>query len=191
MFSPAAMALGHSVHARLTPTAQSSTLSGAPSYVFRTLGADQSAAVAEIAERILPATDTPGAKAARVDEFIDLMLTEWFTAEERHAFLRGLGQLETASRSRHQTAFTELEPEQMDGLLNAAEQEAVATREDVVVADGAAASDVSPASGPFFDVMKWLTLFGYYTSEVGMTEELEWEVFPGTYDGDAVIRKRG
>ena len=35
----------------------------------------------------------------------------------------------------------------------------------------------------FFDTIKSLTLFGYYTSEIGMTEELGWRMIPGSYDG--------
>ena len=39
---------------------------------------------------MIPPTDTPGAEAAKVNEFIDLILTEWATEEERRFFSRGL-----------------------------------------------------------------------------------------------------
>ena len=41
-------------------------------------------------DQIIPSTDTPGAKGARVNEFIDVILTEWATPEERKNFLDGL-----------------------------------------------------------------------------------------------------
>ena len=37
--------------------------------------------------------------------------------------------------------------------------------------------------------MKWLTLYGYFTSKVGMEQELAHEIFPGSYDGCAPVRK--
>ena len=35
---------------------------------------------------------------------------------------------------------------------------------------------------PFFDLVKWLTLFGYYTSEAGMKSELGYRIVPGRWD---------
>src|SRR5713101_7235065 len=51
--------------------------------VLKTLNPRQNATVTTIAELIFPQTDTPGAKAARVIEFIDLILTEWYDEEEK------------------------------------------------------------------------------------------------------------
>jgi hypothetical protein len=51
------------------------------------------------------------------------------------------------------------------------------------------AASNSPAEQPFFAVMKWLTMYGYFTSRVGMEQELQHEVFPGSYDGCAPIRR--
>ena len=58
--------------------------------VLRTLNPHQNATVTTISELIIPQTDTPGAKAARVNEFIDLILTEWYDDEEKSIFLTGL-----------------------------------------------------------------------------------------------------
>lgn len=44
--------------------------------------------------------------------------------------------------------------------------------------------DVAPDAPPFFRQLKELTLAGYYTSEVGATEELRWNPAPGRYDAD-------
>src|SRR4029078_5592649 len=54
-----------------------------PNWHARTLSSPQSELVATIAEHILPATDTPGARAAGVDKFVDVILTDYYKAEER------------------------------------------------------------------------------------------------------------
>ena len=56
-------------------------LARAGSYRFRALDPHQRETISELSEAIIPATDTPGAKAARVDEFVDIILTEWSTVE--------------------------------------------------------------------------------------------------------------
>lgn len=58
---------------------------------LRIFNAHQNETVATIAELIIPATDTPGARAALVNQFIDLIVAEWYTEEERSRFLNGLG----------------------------------------------------------------------------------------------------
>src|SRR5206468_1353320 len=63
------------------------------SYSLRTLNPHQNDTVVAMIDQIIPATDTPGAKAARVNEFIDVILTEWATDEERRNFLDGLAEI--------------------------------------------------------------------------------------------------
>src|SRR5579863_3659010 len=62
----------------------------ADGYALRTLNPHQNATVVIMTDLIIPETDTPGAKAARVNEFIDVILTEWATDDERQNFLNGL-----------------------------------------------------------------------------------------------------
>src|SRR5207302_7166634 len=61
-----------------------------PGYTLRTLTPQLNELVLAMIDQIIPATDTPGAKGARVNEFIDVILTEWATPEERARFLEGL-----------------------------------------------------------------------------------------------------
>ena len=61
-----------------------------PGYTLRTLTPHLNDTVVAMIDQIIPATDTPGAKGARVNEFIDVILTEWATPEERKNFLDGL-----------------------------------------------------------------------------------------------------
>jgi hypothetical protein len=156
-----AWALGRSLHGRIE---------GRPR-VGRVLTDAQMRTVRDIAERIIPATDTPGAAAARVDEFIDLMLAEWYDDDGRVRFLDGLLQLEGRSHARHGTAFAELTAAQQTALLEELDAEVEALR---VVR--------TPIDAHFFQQMKWLTVHGYYTSEVGVMQELQWMPIPGGYD---------
>jgi len=60
------------------------------SYSLRTLNPHQNDTVVAMIDQIIPSTDTPGAKAVRANEFIDVILTEWSNDEERRRFLDGL-----------------------------------------------------------------------------------------------------
>src|SRR5213596_2190789 len=119
---------------------------------LQVLDPHQSETVATIAEMIIPTTDTPGPRAAQVHRFVDLLLAEWASDDERAQFLKGLADMDARAR----TAF---------GV-------------DFLSATGA-----QRGPPPFFHLMKWVTVYGYCTSEVGATAELHYEVIPGSYDG--------
>ena len=68
-------------------------------YTLRTLGPHQNDMVVAMIDQILPATDTPGAKAVRVNEFMDVILTEWANDEERRRFLGGLADVDRQSNT--------------------------------------------------------------------------------------------
>ena len=70
-----------------------------PGYTLRTLTPHLNDTVVAMAEQIIPATDTPGAKGARVNEFIDVILTEWATPEERAHFIAGLEEIDKQAKN--------------------------------------------------------------------------------------------
>lgn len=140
--------------------------------------------VATIAELIIPETDTPGARAARVHEFIDRMLGDWYEDEERDHFLAELATVDQKAQDAYGKPFLDLTQEEQTDLLTVMEEEGIAWREAL----GTGGAD--PEKPPFFVVMKGLTLFGYYTSEVGATQELR--VMPmGEYRGDVPYEEIG
>ncbi|MDB4883075.1 MAG: hypothetical protein JWL95_1841 [Gemmatimonadetes bacterium] len=142
----------------------------------RTLTPEQNELVATLAELIIPATTTPGARAARVDAFVDGLLSDIFTRAERERFLAGLADVDARARAAHGVTFVQATPAQQTALLTAMDLE---SRKKV---EGAR---------PFFPWMKELTLVGYYTSEIGASQELKYVHVAGRYDGDVPYSQVG
>jgi Gluconate 2-dehydrogenase subunit 3 len=163
-------------------TAQAQTGVG---YKLRTLSPDQNLLVTTMAELIIPATDTPGAKGARVNEFIDVILTEWATESERQDFLNGLAGIDKESDSLFGKKFTNASPEQQVTLLRSRDDDAMMHRVHVRARHGNTVPKERDQQlvGNFWDVFKGITLHGYYTSEVGFSQELNLQIIPGAFHG--------
>jgi len=118
----------------------------------------QNDTVVTLSELIIPQTETPGARAARVNELIDLVLSD---AEERDRkeFLKGLAWMDARSQELFGTDFLSAAPEQQTALLTILASPRNKAFEDQVGID-------------FFKAIKALTITGYYTSEIGMKQEL-------------------
>ena len=159
------------------------------------LDADRRELVATLGEHILPQTDTPGARAAQVEDFIDAMLTDYYAEPERERFLAGLVRVDERSERAFGVRFLDATPDQQRGLVElfnrrvyeeAPEVPAVpevdsgsARGEAEAVQDASGAVDLDADWHPediggqaFFRTLKELVLIGYYTSEVGATQEL-------------------
>ncbi|MGA2812017.1 MAG: gluconate 2-dehydrogenase subunit 3 family protein [Candidatus Acidiferrum sp.] len=156
---------------------------GTPGRQGKTLNPLQDATVTAMAELILPQTDTPGAKGAKVNEFIDVILTDWATDRERQGFLRGLAGVEERSNKLFGKAFVDAAADQQESLLRAMDEEWV--REEYTPKPHTRGHDRrdQQLQGNFFGVFKRLTLFGYYTSEIGFSQELKKVIIPGSYHG--------
>jgi hypothetical protein len=165
-------AAARSMHQRIHETRQGETL--------LILDGHQNALVTALAELIIPQTDTPGATAAQVNRFVDFMLAEWFEAEDREEFLRDLDALDTSSSNTFGAPFLTLDAEQQAAVLRRLDEEVTALREAG-----------RPTQDRFFSRMKWLTLYGYYSSQVGATEELQQVIIPGGYEACAPVRRGG
>src|ERR1041385_7621354 len=66
---------------------------------LRTLNPQQNALVTAVAETILPKSDTVGATEAGTSQFVDMILTEWYTENERTIFLNGLADVDAPNHS--------------------------------------------------------------------------------------------
>ena len=140
---------------------------------------DQKQIIEEVAEIIIPKTDTPGAKEAKVGEFIEMMLKDCYYPKEQQSFLKGIDEL--ASKN-----FLKLTPEEQTTVLTEVEK-ATFTQLEQTGKDRSAAKTAGKTfeepGVPFFRLMKELTLLGYFTSEVGATQALAYVPIPGRYEG--------
>ncbi len=149
----AATASAQHVHVTTIAPAQVAAASGAD-WKPQVFDAHQNKTVIQLSELIIPATDTPGAKAAEVNRYIDLMLAD--VAEDKgHSFLMGLGWLDGHALHKHKQPFVKL-----------TEARQVAILEDL---DGAEEEDLKPGA-KFFALLKQMTVDGYYTSKIGIGE---------------------
>ena len=130
-----------------------------------------------IAERILPTTDTPGAGDAEIPGFVDRLLAGWLPDAARDHLLGQLDSFDARARE-NGGPFVDLSDTEKDELLNEAQNAALAERDG----RGFSRNPNRLHEQPFFDLVKWLTLFGYYTSEAGMKSELGYRIVPGRWD---------
>ena len=154
---------------------------------LKVLNPHQNDTVVTIADLIIPATETPGASAAKVNEFADLLLAEWVDAEERTRFLEGLADVDARSRKKFGKDLTACTPAQQTELLELLDLEVAAMRD----ARRQGERREPTAAQGCFQMLKWVTLLGYYTSEIGATEELHNPIIPGRYDGCVTLEQRG
>ena len=139
---------------------------------LRVLDPHQHATVATVADLIIPATDTPPASAGNVAEFIDVVLADWYADDDRAAFLAGLADLDAQARAAFGKAFVEGTPAQQTGLLQGLDEETSRWNESPSKTRG---------PEPFFHRMKWLTVYGYYSSEAGLVKDQRFVMIPGRY----------
>ena len=159
----------------------------------RTLDPHQYATVTAIAELILPRTDTPGATDVGVSEFIDLIVTEWYTPEERTRFLNGLADVDVRTRALFGKNFVESSLSQQAQILTALGEQMTEEAEGLRDQARQYRGSRPEPNQHFYYMLRGLTLTGYYTSEAGATRELDFQIIPGHYDGciDVRVGKEG
>jgi hypothetical protein len=118
----------------------------------------QNETVVALAELIIPQTETAGATKANVNQFIDAVLAD-APADNRTKFVDGLAWIDARSQRDAGAPFVKATPAQQTALLTALSTAKSPGPEDQVGVD-------------FFKAIKSLTITGYYTSEVGMREEM-------------------
>ncbi|CAM3427294.1 gluconate 2-dehydrogenase subunit 3 family protein [Parendozoicomonas haliclonae] len=144
---------------------------------------EQRKLVSVIAETILPRTDTPGAIDAGVPAFLENMVAEWLTDDERAVFFQGLDQLEILSQATHKTSFVDLTQGEREDLLEQLESDA---SDSDWYAFGNVVRDFVPQA-PFICQIKELTIFGFFSSEAGAKDVLRHNPMPGRFDGELAL----
>jgi hypothetical protein len=152
---------------------------------LRTLDSQQNATVTAIADMIIPRTETPGAADVGVPQFIDLILTEWYSEEERDRFLKGLSAVDSRTQSLFGKTFVDCSAQHRAEIL--AELGEQMTEEAEAIRDHPRPYRGSlPTPGNnFYYMIRSLTLTGYYTSKEGATRELGFQVIPDHQDSCA------
>lgn len=133
----------------------------------------QGKALAEIADTILPTTDTPGAKDVGVHEFIDRFVKDCVPEAMQLQAKAGLDELLSACQGANGKPFLDCSPEERLAFLNGLDAEA---RQLMEVNPG-----LTPEQTPFFMQLKQLVLLGYFTSEEVGTSVLAYSPVPGRY----------
>jgi hypothetical protein len=140
---------------------------------FSFLPADEQL-IADIAETIIPATATPGAKGVEAHKFIQKIVGDCFEPAQRDTFMKGLADVDAYARKNFGgKGFSACTAAQQVEILQHFEKEHHADK----------------SGKPWWNTMKSLTMTGFFTSEVGCTQVLRYEPVPGRYDGSFPYKK--
>ncbi len=134
------------------------------------LSSDQSEILTVMTERIIPKTDTPGATDARVVEFLDLIVADWFDDPEKKEFFEGMNEALALCEKKNRNEFLSCSSEQQTAFLSELDKEFHSKTGE------------SSVQAKFMSTLKQFTIIGFYTSELGATQELR-EPIMGQYPG--------
>jgi hypothetical protein len=156
----------------------------------------------EVGETILPKTNTPGAKDAKIGAFMTVMVNDCYTAADQKIFHDGILKLNDACKEMHKESFMKATPEQRKSLLVKLDGDAKKAADDNKKFDeqeikkerdehekGNAGYKRERRSAHYFSMMKQLTISGYYTSKEGRMGALRYKPVPGSYDGNLDYKK--
>lgn len=145
------------------------------------LNEQQASLVSQVSEIIIPRTDTPGAKDVGVPSFIDQMLNEVYSPEDQERFTSGLQAFNEEAKKAHGEAFTDMDEEDQAAFVKKIHDEAI---------EAERTGDPVPER-PFILMMKELTMLGFFNSEAGATQVLQYVAVPGAYKGCVPLSEAG
>jgi len=144
------------------------------------LNPQQAAIVTAVAEIIIPRTDTPGAKDVGVPAFIDGILKDVYAEADQKRFLDGLEAFNKQAKDVQGDDFLDLDEPDQEAFVREVHDAAVA-----------AERGPNPPPRPFILMMKELTMLGFFTSEAGATQVLQYAPVPGSYKGCIPLSEAG
>lgn len=133
----------------------------------------------EVAETIFPKTSTPGAKEAKVGEFMTVMVKDCYDEKDQKAFRAGMISLDEACKAKHGHSFMKASAEHRKELLVALDKERGEYQK----------TKKSEDPTHYFQYFKQLTIMGYFTSQVGREKATNYNPAPGKYDGNVDYKK--
>ena len=145
------------------------------------LSSDQGILVTQVAEIIIPKTDTPGATDVGVPGFIDSIVKECFSKEDQDNFLNGLKAFDEEAKKEYGDPFAELDAKDQVAFVKKLHDAAVKAEKETTPAP----------KRPFILTMKELTMSGFFISEPGATQVLQYNPVPGAYKGCIPLKEAG
>lgn len=116
-----------------------------------------------ISNVIMPTTDTPGALDADIANDMAIHVNSNLEEEHKTLYMQGLEDLENRSITQYEKGFTELGLSDQEALLKEIAEE--------------------EGEHNFFDISKSMTIYLFFTSEIGATQVLNHNPIPGEYEG--------
>jgi hypothetical protein len=144
----------------------------------------QGAVVSEVAEIMIPRTETPGAIDVGVPAFIDIMLKDAYSEKERQRFVSELEAFDARAQREQGRAFVKLSPEKKASFVKTVHDAAVEEQQQLKL-------PASRMQRPFILVTKELALLGFFTSEAGATQVLQYQQVPGALHACIPIQEAG
>jgi len=130
------------------------------------LSPEQFADLEAMSEVIIPTTDSPGAKDAKVASFIDQAMETAFDEEERSRFMDGFKAYREQVNQDYSSMYAKLTADQQQESMK----------------------KLADSGDPFWGMLKSLVMVGYFTSEIGAQQALEYIPIPGPYEGCKPLR---
>lgn len=121
----------------------------------------------ELGDTIIPETDTPGAKATGIGAFMVMMVLDTYDAEQQKAFVDGLNLIRKDFKSTKGSDFVEASQEDRLAYLNGMNEQFKASKGE---------------EAKVVNMLRDLTVLGYFTSEIGATQALNYVEVPGKFD---------
>ena len=150
---------------------------------------DQALTISELSEIILPKTATPGAKEAGVPGFIDSLLKEVYSKEKQAKFLNDLSAFEAEAKKNYGDNFGSCKKEDQLAFVKKKHDEALRDVGTAGVEGWWNAGEGKEV--PFIITVKELTILGFFTSEPGATQVLQYNQVPGPFQGCVPLEKVG
>jgi hypothetical protein len=130
----------------------------------------------EVADTILPRTDSPGARDAALGRFIARYSAACYPLEHIALLKSGIADIDAQMLAKQGKGFREANAAAKISLLTGIDRQA---KEQARLAD----EKTRDASPHYFTLMKQLTLYGFFTSEPGATHVARYRPVPGKYRG--------
>jgi gluconate 2-dehydrogenase gamma chain len=150
---------------------------------------EQAQLIETVAEIIIPKTDTPGAKDAGVPAFIDILVKDVYNKENQENFIQGLEAFNKEANTNYGADFIHCSTEEQAAYFK--QQHDLANAK---TGEGGSTGWWNAGSGvemPFIMKLKELTLLGFFTSEAGATQVLQYNQVPGPFQGCVPLEQVG